>query len=84
MDKHLVEENGIRRFGVQDIQKHIDSALAAVPAEKKGAILDVDMGPGGVRAVVAARLDGGWSVGLVGSYSNRKNWGVGTRVLFSW
>ena len=84
MNPNLVEENGIRRFSNIDIQKNVDAVLATIPDEKKGAILDVDMGPGGVRAVVAARLDDHWSIGLVGSYAHANNWGLGTRVKFVW
>ena len=84
MHKFLYEQEGIRRFSSDSVQANIDKVLATVPEDKSGAILDVDLGPDGVRAVVAARLDDKWSIGLVGSYSGKRAWGVGTRVRFVW
>lgn len=87
MEPVLHEVNGIRRFNDETIQKHVDAALAAVPEGKKGVILDVDLGPTfGARAVLAARLDKGWSIGMVGSYRDRRTWAAGVRAVkvFDW
>ena len=86
MDHRLVRDLGnsnIRRFGVDSIQRQVDNVLSALPEESHGAILDVDLGPDGVRAVLAAKLDDRWSIGLIGEKS-RRDWGVGTRVVYTW
>jgi hypothetical protein len=86
MDPFLHEVEGIRRFNDETIQKHIDNVLNAIPQEKHGAVLNVDFGPFGVRGVLAARLEKGWSIGLVGAYKNKKDWGAGVRAVkvFDW
>lgn len=76
----------VYRFTDPAVQQAIDSALTSVPADKRGVILEVNMPEtGGVQGVAAARLNGHWSIGLVGAYNGKsKAKSGGVRVAFEW
>lgn len=77
----------IRRFNDMEVQRHVDAALDDLGPDTHGVILDVDLGPqDGVRAVMAAKLKGHWSIGIVGQFKNKDDWGAGVRVkkTFDW
>lgn len=76
----------VRLFTDPSVQQAIDSALTAVTSGKKGVILEVNMPEaGGVKGVVAARLNEHWSIGLVGEYNGKsKAKSGGARVAFEW
>lgn len=57
----LSESGPIRRFTDAKIGEAVDKALAAIPADKKGAVLAV-ANKDGARLVAAARLTAGWSI----------------------
>ena len=71
----------VRRFSDEAIQGAIDAALANVSA--KSAVLEVEAGQHGFTAVVAANLDGRWSVAAA---FRRDEWGssAGATVRFAW
>lgn len=73
----------VQHFNDLAIQQAVDGALSKL--DSNSAILDVNFGPqDGVRAVVAAKLGGHWSVALVGNVKDRKDWNGGARVKFDW
>jgi hypothetical protein len=75
----------VRVFTNPAIQAAINYALADVPADKRGVVLEVNVPEtGGVTGVVAARLDNHWSIGLVGAYSGEHKVSAGARVAFQW
>ncbi len=75
----------VRVFADPAIQQAVESVLSAVPDEKNGVILEVDMPQiGEVKGVLAAKLNKHWSVGLVGDYSGRRGVSGGVRVAFQW
>lgn len=75
----------IRVFTNPAIQAAINHALSDVTPDKRGVVLEVDIPEeGGVKAVVAARLDTHWSIGLVGAYSGERKVSAGARVAFQW
>jgi hypothetical protein len=77
----------VRRFNDATVQAAIDQTLQGLEADKHGVILNVDLGPeDGVRAVMAARLKGLWSIGMVGEFKSKSDWGAGLRVTktFDW
>jgi hypothetical protein len=75
----------VRVFSNQSTQKAVADALESIPEGRRSAILAVDVPEaGGVQAVVAARLDKHWSIGLVGEYHGSRRVSGGARVAFSW
>ena len=73
----------VRRFRDQAIQKAVEDALANV--DEHSAVLDVDFGPTeGVRWTLAAKLNGHWSIGHIGHFKGKNDWGLGARVIFKW
>jgi hypothetical protein len=76
----------VRLFTNPAVQQAIDTALNSVTPGKKGVILEVNMPEtGGVKGVVAARLNDHWSIGLVGAYDGKsKTKSGGARVAFEW
>jgi len=76
----------VRLFTDPAVQHAIDSALSSVDSGKRGVILEVNMPEtGGVKGVVAARLNEHWSIGLVGEYGGKsKAKSGGARVAFEW
>ena len=73
----------IRRFNDSAIQEHVDRALDDI--EEESAILDVTLDPdSGLRWVLAAKLNGHWSIGHIGHFKGRSDWGLGARVKFKW
>ena len=75
----------IRVFTNPAIQAAINHALSGVSSDKRGVVLEVDVPEaGGVKAVLAARLDDHWSIGLVGEYSGERKVSGGARVAFQW
>ena len=76
----------VRLFTDPAIQQSVDNALSSVDPGKKGVILEVNMPEeGGVKGVLAARLNEHWSIGLVGDYNGKvKTKSGGVRVAFEW
>lgn len=76
----------VRLFSDPAVQQAIDSALNTVTPGKRGVILEVNIPEaGGVKGVVAARLNEHWSIGLVGDYNGKtKTKSGGARVAFEW
>jgi hypothetical protein len=73
----------VQRFNDTQTQAAVEAALANLKANS--AILDVRINnEDGVRGVVAAKLGGRWSVGLIGELDRQKDWAAGVRVGFSW
>jgi len=73
----------VQRFNDAQTQAAVEAALANLKANS--AILDVRINnEDGVRGVVAAKLGGSWSVGLIGELDRKNNWQAGARVGFSW
>jgi len=71
----------VRRFLDLDIDKAVFEALERTPADVHSVSLDVDFsGKGAVRGVMAARLRGNWSVGLVGEWKPNADWSGGFRI----
>jgi hypothetical protein len=58
----ITETGGLRRFADAEVQAAVDRALAQIPPDKRGAVLEVGADLDGVQAVAAVRLDGGWSL----------------------
>jgi len=71
----------VKFFSDAQLQSSISSALAKV--EESSAILHLEKNPTGFNAVVAAKLNGHWSVAVA---YNRSDWGdaVASQVKFSW
>lgn len=84
----LIGPNGtqeIRMFTNPAISEAVNRALATVDPGKRGVILEVDIPEaGGVKGVLAARLDEHWSIGLVGEYHGNRKISGGARVAFEW
>lgn len=75
----------VRVFANPAVQAAIDGALKEVAPDSRGVILEVDVPEaGGVQAVVAARLNKNWSIGLVGEYHGRRKVSGGARIAFEW
>jgi len=78
----------VRRFNNLSIQSQVDDVLAGL--ETRSAILEVDVekSPDSdeteVRAILAAKLNGYWSIGMFGEYRNRNDYQGGVRVLLDW
>lgn len=73
----------VRVFTNPAVQSAIDGALSGVDQNSRGVILEVDMPEaGGVRGVLAARLDKHWSIGLVGAYTGTRKVTAGARIAF--
>jgi len=71
----------VRFFSDAGLQASIDSALANL--SENSAILKLEQNPSGFNAIVAAKLNGHWSVAVA---YQRSDWGdsLGTEVKFSW
>jgi len=74
----------VRLFSDSTIQKHINDALAAVPPDKRGAILNVRLDENKTAAVMAARLNDNWSMGLVVERTHAGDFSGGAQVAFEW
>lgn len=75
----------VRMFSNPAIKSAVEGALATVDPGKRGVILEVDIPEtGGVKAVLAARLNEHWSIGLVGAYHGSRKVSGGARVAFEW
>jgi hypothetical protein len=71
-----------RLFSDTMIQSHIDEALQSV--EGDGAVLDVRLNDQKVAAVMAARLNDQWSIGLVVEREHTGEFSAGAKVVFDW
>ena len=71
-----------RLFSDAVIQGHIDDALQSVEGE--GAVLDVRLDNNKVAAVMAARLNNQWSIGLVVEREHTGEFSAGAKVVFDW
>jgi hypothetical protein len=71
-----------RIFSDMAIQGQIDQALKGV--EGKGAVLDVRLDNNRVAAVMAARLNDQWSMGLVVEREHTGDLSAGAKVVFDW
>jgi len=71
----------VRAFKDSGLQSSINNALAGV--SERSAVLHLEKNPTGLNAVIAAKLDGHWSVAAA---FQRSDWGdsLGTTVKFSW
>jgi hypothetical protein len=71
----------VRVFADSGLQGAINNALASV--SERSAVLQLEKNPSGINAVIAAKLDGHWSVAAAWQ---RSDWGdsIGTKVKFSW
>ena len=79
-----IDKSGpIRRFSDAAIQANVASALAALPAGKKGAVLAVG-NLDGARLAVVARLGEDWSVVLVAEKPWKGGLAAEAAVQFSW
>jgi hypothetical protein len=72
----------VRRFNDAAIQEHINSALESVTGD--GAVLDVRLDNNRVAAVMAARLNDQWSMGLVVEREHTGELSAGAKVVFDW
>ncbi len=67
----------VRMFKDDAIQKAISDAIERLPKDSRGVFLKGRVDQGGVAAVAVARLNGHWSVGVIGEYNRDKTWAVG-------
>lgn len=74
----------VRLFSDTTIQKHINDALLAVGPDKKGAVLNVRLDQDKAVAVMAARLNNNWSMGLIVERSHAGDFSGGAQVAFEW
>jgi predicted LPLAT superfamily acyltransferase len=74
----------VRLFSDSTIQKHINDALMAVGPDKKGAVLNVRLDQDKAVAVMAARLNNNWSMGLIVERSHAGDFSGGAQVAFEW
>jgi len=75
----------VRYFTDAAIQNTIDETLDGIEPGRRGVILRGRVDSEGVAAVLAARLNNHWSIGLIADYSKvTKDWGVGFESVFEW
>lgn len=82
MDARLFELDGIRRFNDLAIQRAVNNALDGI--DGKAVVLEVNVDGNGARGVFAVKLDGGWSIGVIGEVDAHRQWHVGARVAKVW
>ena len=67
----------VRMFKDDDIQRSITEALHRISQDKRGVFVKGRVDQDGVAAVAVARLNGHWSVGVIGEYNRDKTWAIG-------
>jgi hypothetical protein len=75
----------VRYFSDSAIQTAVDSALERIDSSKSGVILRGRVDSEGAAAVLAARVNNFWSVGLIADYRRvTGELGVGFETVFEW
>jgi len=74
----------VRLFSDSTIAKHVADALSTISPDKKGAVLNVRVDEHKTVAVMAARLNDNWSMGLVAERTHAGDFTGGAQVAFEW
>lgn len=74
----------LRHFREGPIQKSLEDALGRIGRDRRGVILRGRVDQDGGAAVLAARVNNMWSVGLVADYERGGDWGIGFETVFEW